>query len=94
MNTATIKLTSHAAKGDVPKYLIGIQFWISGEPADVMVNVTEPKAMAAGIKRRGKLASLNRLTAMGYTEKATTKTLTPPYVSRAHAITTASTARL
>ena len=65
MNIATTKLTSHAANGDVPKYLIGIQFCISGEPAEVMVNVTEPNAMVAGIKRRGRLASLNKLKAIG-----------------------------
>ena len=44
MNMATTRLTSHAAKGEVPKYFIGIQFWISGEPAEVIVNVTDPNA--------------------------------------------------
>ncbi|MBG9654520.1 hypothetical protein [Cytobacillus firmus] len=32
---ATMKLTSQAAYGEVPRNSIGIQFWISGEPADV-----------------------------------------------------------
>ncbi len=57
---------------------MGIQFWISGEPAEVMVNVTEPKAMVPGMKRRGRLASRNSDSASGNTEKATTNRLTPP----------------
>ncbi len=43
-----------------------------------MVKVTEPKAITAGIKRLGRSASRNRLTAMEYTQKATMNTLTPP----------------
>ena len=62
----------------MPRYCIGIQFWISGEPAEVIVNVTEPKPMAPGMKRRGKPASRNSASASGNTENATTNRLTPP----------------
>ena len=59
-----------------------------------MVNVTDPNASAAGINLRGRFASLNKLRAIGYTENATTKRLTPPYVKMAQANTTAATAWL
>jgi len=54
INMATTKLTSQAAKRRGPKILIiGSTLEISGEPAEVMVKVTETKGQHAGIKRRG-----------------------------------------
>ena len=93
MKMATIKLTSHPAYGVVSKKSIGIQFWISGDPAEVIVNVTDPKAIAAGMNRRGISACLNKLSAIGKTEKATMNRLTPPYVKTAQAATTATSAK-
>ncbi len=76
--TATTSDTCQPAHGEVPRNWIGIQFWISGEPAEVMVKVTEPKAIVPGTKRRGRPAARNSDSAIGYTENATTNRLTPP----------------
>ena len=78
ITSAATRLACQPAQGEVCRYLIGIQFWISGEPAAVMVMVMEPKPSAAGMKRRGRSAARNRLSAVGYTENATTNRLTPP----------------
>jgi hypothetical protein len=78
MATATTRLTCHAAYGVVPRCSIGIQFWISGEPAEVIVKVTEPKPIVAGMNRRGRPAWRNSASASGNTENATTNRLTPP----------------
>jgi|GEM_PF-7127570 len=65
MKMATTRLACQAASGLVPRCSTGIQFWISGEPAEVMVKVTEPKASVAGMKRRGRLAPRNKASAIG-----------------------------
>ena len=65
MNSATGSDTSQPAQGEVPRNLMGIQFWISGDPAVVMVKVTEPKAMVPGRKRRGRSAARNSDSATG-----------------------------
>src|SRR5699024_5847961 len=53
------------APGEVPKNSVGIMFCISGEPGAVIVKEIDPKTRAAGIKRCGKLASLNKDLAIG-----------------------------
>ena len=65
MKIATIRLACQAAKGLEPRNSTGIQFWISGEPADVIVKVTEPNAIVAGMNRRGRSASRNSASAIG-----------------------------
>ena len=68
-----------AAKRSVPKYGIGMAFWIDGVPgAAVIVKVAAPSTMAAGIRRLGICACRNSVSAIGYTAKATTNTDTPP----------------
>ena len=55
-----------AEKVLVPKYLIGIAFWIDGVPGSaVMVKVNEPSAMAPGMKRLGMPTSRNSAVPMG-----------------------------
>ena len=55
-----------AAKAVVLKYGIGIRFWIWMVPGrQVIVNVNDPKAMAAGIRRLGISASRNIAAAKG-----------------------------
>ncbi len=55
-----------AANSVVPKYAIGIAFWIAGVPGSaVMVKVNAPSAIAGGISRCGTCASLNRAWATG-----------------------------
>ena len=57
MREATIPMIGPAV-GEVPKYLIGIKFWIWGVPGTaVMVNVNAPRAMAPGISFLVMLAS-------------------------------------
>ena len=83
-----------AAKIVVPKYGIGIAFWIAGVPGSaVIVKLKEPSAIAGGIRRCGTAACRKSASATGYRAKDTTKRLTPPYVSSAQASTTAITAR-
>ena len=68
-----------AAKGVVPKNGIGIAFCRAGVPGNAdMVKVMVPSAIAAGIRRRGISARLNRLAAMGARTNRATKRLTPP----------------
>ena len=68
-----------AANGVVPKYGIGIAFWIAGVPGSaVIVKVNAPSAMVAGISRLGRSTARNSSTAIGYTAKATTNSDTPP----------------
>jgi hypothetical protein len=55
--------------------LIGLQFWISVDPADVILNVTEPKASAAGIKRLGRLAFLSKPKYIGSTRESYSPTI-------------------
>ena len=65
-----------AAKSVVPKYLIGIAFWIAGVPGRaVIVKVKAPSAIAGGISRCGTPACRNNASATGNTAKATTKRL-------------------
>ena len=55
-----------AANAVVPKYGIGIAFWIAGVPGKaVIVNVKAPSAMAAGIRRFGMSAVRNSAAAIG-----------------------------
>ncbi len=55
-----------AEKVLVPKYLIGIAFWIDGVPGSaVMVKVNEPSAIAGATRRLGMSASRNSDLAMG-----------------------------
>ena len=57
---------SGAAKVSVPKYFIGITFWISGEPGRaVIVKVNAPRAIVPGISLLGISASLNNVEAIG-----------------------------
>ncbi len=68
-----------AANGVVPKNGIGMAFWIAGVPGNAdIVNVEVPRAMAAGIKRRGMSAARNSSCAIGASTKKATKRLTPP----------------
>ncbi len=68
-----------AAKGVVPKYGIGIAFWIEGVPGSAdMVKVKAPSAMVAGISTLGSSAARNSTDATGQTAKATTNSDTPP----------------
>ena len=84
-----------AANSVVPKYAIGMAFCMAGVPGRaVIVKVKAPSAIAGGIRRCGTAACRNNAAATGNTAKATTKRLTPPYVSTAQASTTAITARV
>ena len=84
-----------AANGVVPKNGIGIAFWIDGVPGNAdMVKVEVPSTIAAGIRRRGMPAARNSACAIGASTKKATNRLTPPYVTKAPASTTASIARL
>lgn len=66
MTRAPISPSPGAAKTLVPKYGMGMAFWIAGEPGSaVMVKVKEPSAMVAGIRRLGMSAASNRLRAIG-----------------------------
>ena len=66
-----------AAKSVVPKYAIGIAFWIAGVPGRaVIVKVKAPSAIDGGISRCGTPACRNNASATGNTAKATTKRLT------------------
>jgi hypothetical protein len=68
-----------AAKGVVPKNGIGMAFWIEGVPGSTdMVKVDVPSTMAAGIRRRGMLATRNSSCAIGASTKKATNKLTPP----------------
>ena len=68
---------------------------MAGVPGNaVIVKVKAPSAIAGGISRCGTAACRNNASATGNTAKATTKRLTPPYVSTAHASTTAMIARV
>ena len=63
----------------VPKYGIGIAFWIAGVPGSAdIVKVKAPSAMAPGMKRLGTLASRNSAAAIGKMANATTNSDTPP----------------
>ncbi|MNT53991.1 hypothetical protein D3C72_1911200 [compost metagenome] len=68
-----------AANGVVAKNGIGMAFCTAGVPgkADI-VNVDVPSRMAAGIRRTGIPADLNRACAMGASTKKATNRLTPP----------------
>ena len=67
------------ANRSVPRALEAITLWIEGEPGNaVMVNVPEPKAVAAQNSRLGKLASRIKVMPSGYMVKITTNTTTPP----------------
>ncbi|MNR25056.1 hypothetical protein D3C85_1421790 [compost metagenome] len=68
-----------AANGVVEKNGMGMAFWTAGVPgkADI-VNVDVPSSMAAGIRRTGMPAALNRACAMGASTKNATNRLTPP----------------
>ena len=57
------------------------------------MNVARSRQMVAGIRRRGISAARNICCAIGTSTKKATKTLTPPYVTTAEAITTESIAR-
>jgi len=66
MHTEAMRPKPGAANTLVPKYGMGIAFWIAGEPGSaVIVKVNEPSAMVAGISRLGMLADSNRLRAIG-----------------------------
>ena len=68
-----------AAKGVVPKNGIGMAFCRAGVPGNAdMVKVMVPRAIAAGIRRCGMSAVLNRPCAMGTRTKIATNRLTPP----------------
>ena len=55
-----------AAKPLVPKYGMGMAFWMAGEPGSaVMVKVNAPSAIVAGTSRFGISAASNRLRAIG-----------------------------
>ena len=66
MKIAAMMPSPGAANGVVPKNGIGIAFWIAGVPGSaVIVNVKEPRPMAAGMKRFGTSASRNIEIAIG-----------------------------
>ena len=68
-----------AAKGVVPKNGIGMAFCRAGVPGNAdIVKVMVPRATAAGIRRSGMSAVLNRPCAIGTITKIATKRLTPP----------------
>jgi len=57
MMTPPTKPSPGAANGVVPKYGIGMAFWIAGDPGSaVMVKVNAPSAIVPGISRLGKSA--------------------------------------
>jgi hypothetical protein len=57
---------SGAAKVVVPKKGMGIAFWMEGVPGSAdMVKLEVPSAIAAGIRRRGIAAALNKPSAIG-----------------------------
>ena len=68
---------------------------MAGEPgkADI-VNVAVPSITAAGNRRFGIFAARNKAWPIGASTNTATNRLTPPYVTRAPANTTASTDRL
>jgi hypothetical protein len=79
MIAAAIAPSPGAANGVVPKNGIGIAFWIAGVPGSAdMVKVEVPRAIAAGISRRGILAARNNDWAIGASTKNATNRLTPP----------------
>ena len=79
MIAAAITPNPGAANGVVPKNGMGMAFWMAGVPGNAdMVKVEVPRAMAAGISRRGILAWRNRLCAIGTSTKNATNRLTPP----------------
>ena len=79
MMAEAIKPKPGAANNVVPKNGMGMAFWIAGVPGSAdMVKVEVPKAMAAGISRRGILAWRKSDCAMGTSTKNATKRLTPP----------------
>ena len=66
MIIAAIVPSTGAANGVLLKYGIGMAFWIAGVPGKaVIVNVKDPNAMAAGIRRLGTSAWRNRALAIG-----------------------------
>jgi hypothetical protein len=79
MMAAAITPRPGAAKGVVPKKGMGIAFCRAGVPGNAdMVKVMVPSAIAAGTRRRGMSAALNRLCPMGTRTKKATNRLTPP----------------
>jgi hypothetical protein len=79
MMAAAITPGPGAANGVVPKNGIGIAFWIAGVPGTAdMVRVEVPKAIAAGIRRRGIAAARSSACAIGASTKNATNRLTPP----------------
>src|SRR3974390_2219419 len=83
-----------AANAVVPKYGIGIAFWIAGVPGSAdIVKVEVPSAIAAGTSRLGIPAVRNSACALGTITKNATNRLTPPYVTKAPARTTVRIAR-
>ena len=79
MTAEAINPRPGAAKVVVPKNGIGIAFWIDGVPGSAdMVKVEVPRAMAAGMRRRGMAASLNKPSDIGPSTKKATNRLTPP----------------
>ena len=78
MMVHTIPITG-AAVAVVPKYSVGIRFWIVGVPGiALMAKVKAPVIIVAGIRRRVMSASLNSPSTMGYMEKMMTKPEIPP----------------
>ena len=56
---------TNAAVDGVPRLSIAITFCTEGEPGPLIDQVQHPAEMAAGIRRRVRFASLNRLSAIG-----------------------------
>lgn len=77
--TVAISPSPGAANGVVPKNGIGIAFCTAGVPGSIDIGKVEvPRAMDAGISRRGMPASRNSATAIGTSTKKATNRLTPP----------------
>ncbi|MPM40095.1 hypothetical protein SDC9_86733 [bioreactor metagenome] len=54
----TMREGTKAAVGVVPKLVMGMTFWMEGEPGPYMDQVQQPAEMAAGMRRRVTLADL------------------------------------
>ena len=79
MNALPTRPSHGAAQVVVLKNVVGMMFWICGEPGSAsIVKVNAPSATVQGISRFGIPLCRNISAANGYTAKTTTKSDTPP----------------